>query len=283
VKGANWTRDDVIFYASADEADPPDPVLGYQTQLYNLDAVAYESLMLGVFAIHKGPPNEICEKDGFPKITDLTLGFSRDGIRWERPDRTAFLACSQKPGTWNRGYLHSTGGVCLIAGDEVRFYFGAFSGISPCLGGHMYAGGSTGLATLRRDGFASMATEAGVGVLTTRPVVFSGRHLFVNCDARSGKLSVEILGADGNVLPPFTRASCRPIMTDSTCQRVSWSTAEDLARLQERPICFRFQATRAQLFSFWISPDESGASHGYVAAGGPGFTGPTDTVGAIRV
>jgi hypothetical protein len=33
------------------------------------------------------------------------------------------------------------------------------------------------------------------------------------------------------------------------------------------------------LYAFWVSPESTGASHGYVAAGGPGFTGPTDTVG----
>src|SRR5207249_4442251 len=48
VKGAAWTRDDVIFYASADDDDLQDPDLGYQTELYNLDAVGYESLMLGL-------------------------------------------------------------------------------------------------------------------------------------------------------------------------------------------------------------------------------------------
>ena len=30
---------------------------------------------------------------------------------------------------------------------------------------------------------------------------------------------------------------------------------------------------------FWVSHDRSGASGGYVAAGGPGLTGPTDTAG----
>jgi hypothetical protein len=34
------------------------------------------------------------------------------------------------------------------------------------------------------------------------------------------------------------------------------------------------------LYSFWVSPERSGASQGYVAAGGPGFTGARDTVGA---
>jgi hypothetical protein len=42
---------------------------------------------------------------------------------------------------------------------------------------------------------------------------------------------------------------------------------------------FRFYLKRGSLYAFWVSPDESGASLGYVAAGGPGFTGPRDTVG----
>lgn len=46
-----------------------------------------------------------------------------------------------------------------------------------------------------------------------------------------------------------------------------------------RPVRFRFQLTNGSLYSFWVSPEESGASYGYVGAGGPGFTEPTDTVG----
>ena len=71
---------------------------------------------------------------------------------------------------WDYGYIHAAGGVCLVVGDELWFYYGAFSGQGSILkagrnGGYpqdnaMYAGGHTGLATLRRDGFASMETEA---------------------------------------------------------------------------------------------------------------------------
>jgi hypothetical protein len=279
VAGSKWSEEDVVLSAAADDEDLPDPTLGYKTQLYNLDAVGYESLMLGVFAIHRGPPNNVGLKEGIPKITDLTLAYSRDGIHWERPDRSAFLACSRRPGTWNRGYLHSSGGVCVVAGDELRFYFSGFSGISPRLGGHMYAGGSTGLATLRRDGFASMAAASQPGSLTTRRLKFEGRYLFINADARGGELTVEVLGQDGQFLPGFARRDCRPVRVNSTCHRVSWSGAGDLAPLRDRPVSLRFHAVKTQLFSFWISPDESGASHGYVAAGGPGFTGSTDTVG----
>jgi hypothetical protein len=146
----------------------------------------------------------------------------------------------------------------------------------------MYAGGGTGLATLRRDGFASMDSGADSGALTTRAVAFNGEYLFVNCDARDGELRVEVLGTDGKVLAPYESKNCVPIRTDGTRQRVSWNGVENLARLKNRPVSFRFHATNSKLFSFWVSPNKFGASNGYVAAGGPGFTGPTDTVGAAN-
>lgn len=246
VQGANWTSKDVIFFASADDLDPPDLSLGYETQLYNLDAVAYESLMLGVFAIFEGPPNEISEKTGVPKITNLMLGFSRDGIRWDRPDRTQFLSCSRKPGTWNRGYLHASGGICLIVGDELRFYFGAFSGISPRLGQHMYAGGSTGLATLRRDGFASMDGDADGGTLTTREVIFNGAHLFVNADAHAGELRIEVLGMNGAPFPQFEVSNCQPLRFDQYVPASGVEGSEEFGIAPRSPSCLPLSCNQCE-------------------------------------
>ena len=43
--GAAWQREDVAHWAGADHLDPPVPrVHGYPTQLYNIDAVGYESI-----------------------------------------------------------------------------------------------------------------------------------------------------------------------------------------------------------------------------------------------
>src|SRR5262249_47346642 len=147
----------VVPWLAADALDRADPApdLGYEPQLYKFGAVGYESLMVGLYAIFYGPPNDVCARERRPKIIDLQVGFGGDGIHYERPDRRAFIACPRAPGPWNRGYLHAAGGICLIVGDELWFYFGAWSGLSPKLGSHMYAGGSTGLAVLRRDGFAS--------------------------------------------------------------------------------------------------------------------------------
>ena len=137
-----------------------------------------------------------------PKINDLQLAYSRDGFHWHRPHRQAFIAASRQWGDWNYGYIHAAGGICLVVGDELWFYYGAFSGQGSVLkpgetgsayeqANAMYAGGHTGLATLRRDGFASMQADSPCGVLATRLVTFSGSHLFVNLDAPEGELRVE--------------------------------------------------------------------------------------------
>jgi len=60
---------------------------------------------------------------------------------------------------------------------------------------------------------------------------------------------------------------------------VKWKGAPDLSSLADKPVKFRFHLRNGSIYAFWISPDTNGASHGYVAAGGPGFSGPRDTVG----
>jgi hypothetical protein len=289
--GAVWNRDSSeVYWQRADEADLPDPTRpDHVVALYDLNVAPYESLMIGLFAIFRGPENWICAEEGVPKLMDLELGYSRDGFHFSRPDRTPFIASSRKEGDWNRAYLHAAGGLCVVVADELRFYFAGFSGRSPRLGPTdagdagrgrrvMYAGASTGLAILRRDGFASMTASDEPGSLTTRPVVFSGAHLFVNASCSSGELAVEVLDDKGVVVPGYSTADCVPFVGDSTRHRITWAH-RDLKRLSGRPVRFRFHLRRGELFSFWVSPSRRGESHGYVAAGGPGFPGPTDTTG----
>ena len=286
---ARWAEDKPVFWARSDRFDSVDPAIGDPPQLYDVNAVGYESLMLGTFAIFQGPSNAECARIGVPKTNELILGFSRDGFHFDRPDRRPFICASRRPKTWDRGYIHAAGGVCLIVKDRLHFYFGAWSGESPNLKGDMlgaqsharvmYAGGTTGLATLRRDGFASMDGDPRGGELVTRPVTFSGKHLFVNVDSPQGELRTEVLDEAECAIPPFSLAACDPVSVDSTRHRVTWSGGGDLSGLAGRRVRFRFKLTNGRLYAFWVSPDASGASHGYVAAGGPGFTGGTDTVG----
>ena len=86
-----------------------------------------------------------------------------------------------------------------------------------------------------------------------------------------------MLDKDGDVIEPFTIDSCKSVSCDKTLVAVTWK--EDLSTLSGKPVRFRFHLKDGSLYSFWVSPDKSGASYGFVGGGGPGFTGPTDTVG----
>lgn len=272
-----------VPWIGADRLDVPDPRIGDAPQLYSLSAVAYESILLGAFQIHLGPRNTICELGLFPKITEIKLGFSRDGFHWHRPDRRAFIAPTRKDGDWDRGYVHSTTGVCLVIGDELYFPFTAYSGAAP--DGHrgMYTGAAVGMAVLRRDGFASMDAKEGAGSLTTRPVRFGGSQLFVNVAAAGGELRAEVLDSNGAVVPGFGREACVPVTRDGTRVAVAWRGGAELSALRDKPVRFRFHLARGSLFAFWVSPDASGASRGYLAAGGPGHAGVVDMGGASAV
>jgi hypothetical protein len=213
---------------------------------------------------------------GRPKQNSVCVGFSRDGFHFDRPDRRVFLPTSEQRGAWNWGNVQSMVPCCLVVGDQLWFYVSGRAGRSFPGCQHLDAGGSTGLATLRRDGFASLDAGAEAGSLTTRPLRFRGKHLFVNLDAPQGKLRVEVLDEGGQVLAPFDKAGCLPAVGDSTRQAVRWEAAPDLSTLAGKPVRFRFHLTHGRLYAFWVIPDAGGASYGYVAGGGPGLSGPRD-------
>lgn len=239
--------------------------------LYNLDATPYESLMLGLFSIHA----KVAEGDR-PKINYVTLGFSRDGFHWQRPDRRPFLDVSEDKDAWNYGNVQSAGGGCLVMGDKLYFY---------CSGRNSHktrddgSGVTTGLAILRRDGFASLDAAREAGTVTTRPVTFNGKHLFVNANCPQGTLRAEVLDEQGQPIAPYSLENSDSLRSDTTLAPIRWKGATDLAPLNGKTVRFRFHLENGRLYSFWVSPDSSGASHGYVAAGGPGFPGNRDTLG----
>ena len=280
-KGVKWV--------AGDELDPKHTVKKFSggPQLYNVDAAPYESLMLGLFSIWQGPSNNDCGRLRLQKRNDILLGFSRDGFHWHRPDRRRFISSTWEKDNWRFGNVQSVGGGCLVVGDKLYFYFsgrakpdrGRYNTDKNKSSGGWDADAATGLAIIRRDGFASMDAGPKGGTLTTRPLTFKGKHLHVNLKCPNGELKAEVLDKDGKAIEPFTLANCKAVSCDKTLAAVTWQGVADLSAFSGKPVRFRFHLKNGSLYAFWVSPDRSGASHGYVAAGGPGFTGPTDTVG----
>jgi hypothetical protein len=258
---ANFTSS---FWTGPDDQDPAYNIaVGALPELYNLDAVPYESLMVGLFSWFYPKT---------PDIVELGVGFSRDGFYWVRPSRTngpnAFIPASNTPGTWNLGNTQSSGGCFLVVGNELWFYFSGRNAQHSSTS----AVGATGLATLRRDGFYSMDAGSTPGVLQTQIVQFSGKNLFVNVNDPLGSLQVSVLNpATGQPLATSTTLSA-----DSTKQEVTWIGMNDLSSLAGQPVQFQFTLTNGELYSFWVTDSVMGSSNGYVAAGGPGFSGAVD-------
>ena len=257
------------FWVASDDLDPVYPNTTTYPELYNLDAVSYESLTVGMFSMFYPAPG--------PDLVELNVGFSRDGFYWSRPARgggpaNAFIPASGVAGSWNGFNTQSAGGAFLVVGDELWFYFSARNAPHSVTPTQI----STGVAKLRRDGFVSLDAGPVEGTLTTRPITFTGNQLYVNVDAPAGSLQVEILDTAGNVIAPFSKANSLVVQANQTKRQVTWSGVSSLAAIIGQPVKFRFYLQNGKLYSFWVTSSPQGASNGPIAAGGPGFTGPVD-------
>ena len=141
VKGPQWGKiDQPGMWTAADASDPQRSDLKVVPQLYNLDCVAYESLLLGLFTIWHGDLNI---PPGRPKPNSVCTGFSRDGFHWSRPDRRSFIDVSETKGDWNWGNVQSAGGCCLVVNEELYFYHSGRAG-SPGMSRAATAAGAPG-------------------------------------------------------------------------------------------------------------------------------------------
>ena len=229
--------------------------------IYNQDAIPYESIMLGLFSVWQGPENDVCNRDGVIKRNQIMLGYSRDGYSWFREDMNPFLAVDGNTTALNNANLQSAVGSPIIVNDKLYFY----------LSGRRLQNGSeivtTGLATLRRDGFVSMS---GTGELQTEAMRFKGEYFFINADVK-GSLYVEILDKDGKVINGFSKDDCVKVTGDNTKQMVTWKNNNSLKSLANTTIRVKFYLSDGDLYSFWISDETTGQSRGYTAGGGPGL------------
>lgn len=258
--GANWNKENEHYWMKVDDKDLPRPEIGDVPQLYNVDCIGYESIMLGMFQILYGPDNSLCAKKGVPKITELMPMYSRDGYHFSRPSRESIIDSSVRSGTWDRGYVQSVGGVTIINGDELWIYYIAFGGDESKVTDDeyvfngMYCNGATGIAKLRRDGFVSMN---GSGSLTTRKLTFSNKKaMFVNA---KGKVTVQIMDENGNEL-----ALSHTFEGDSTKAQVLFDDF-DVSTLNDKVFRLKFMVD-GELYSFGFA-DENGEFGGARAAG----------------
>lgn len=214
-----------------------------RTSFYGLSAFAYESMYLGFLWVFSATDNE-GYFDG-PIFVELVT--SRDGVHWLRAegDRPPVLPIGT-PGEWDEGMV-MTATHPLVENGKIQLYYGGFdcshAAPPPWIG-------AIGLATLRKDGFASLDAGKDSGTITTKGLRHAAGPLHLNYRAGSGgELRVEVLDLEGNVLPGYGREACAPLAGDNIDQEVRWGSRTKLPAT-DKPIRLRFVLENAALYSF---------------------------------
>lgn len=211
-----------------------------RAHFYHCPVTAYETLYVGFLMIFRAEDDE-----GYfhgPMFAELVT--SRDGVHWlrEEGDRPPILPCGPER-TWDHGMV--TVASLLVVSNELRLYYSGYDGLHDYLPFHS----AIGLATLRKDGFASLDGGDVPGNVTTKRLKGLQGQLHVNAEAGAGLLQVEVLDADGAVLPGYGRNDCIQPRGDGTDQIVTWRQHKELPG-GERPLRLRFILRNVSLYSF---------------------------------
>lgn len=213
-----------------------------RTHFYGCPFFPYESMYIGVLWIFRA----VEEEEGYfhgPIFNELVT--SHDGFHWQRQegDRTPILDVGKPPRSWDQGMI---AGMSLIrVGDTLRLYFAGYDGPHDYLPFHS----GIGLATLRKDGFASLDAGDGPGEVLTKRLKKTRGPLHVNYRANGGSIRVEVLDADGKVIPGFGRDDCDALTADKVDQVVTWKGKEAWPEGVET-LRVRFLLQNASLYSF---------------------------------
>jgi hypothetical protein len=241
---AHWPKSRLIL--APDEEDDR----GYltpdgRTEFYGLSAFPYQTMYLGFLWIYR-------LENGDERIWP-ELVYSADGVKWARvPAPRAPVLPLGVDGTWDDGMIF-TPNHPLIRDGRVQLYYGAFDGPHNARG----RDGAIGLASMRRDGFASLDAGAAETAVTTAVFQGASGSLMVNADAQGGELRAELLDAAGKPLAGYTKDEAEAFQGSKIDQILRWKTKESLPT---EPFRIRFWLRRAALYSFFAGEEASHAN-----------------------
>lgn len=188
--------------------------------------------------------------------TDLTDGVfmsSRDGQTFDRWNEAFLRPGPQAEGRWIYGDNYQSYGLFETKSskpdlpNEISLHFNE--------GSWRDAEHRLRRYTIRLDGFVSLHAPLTGGEVTTKPITFAGKHLFLNyATSAAGSVRVEIQDAAGTPIPGFTLTDAETMYGDATEQKVAWNVGADVSRLVGTTVRLRFELKDADLFSFRFQP-----------------------------
>jgi hypothetical protein len=234
-----------------------------RTDFYSFSTFAYQTMYLGLVEVFRVTDGHFAEglrrdpADGHIRIELLT---SRDGTTWERVANRVPILPEGPLGSWDGGMIKIPSHP-VVDGEQIKLVYSAgFYSHGYGRGGYPTHGSADdkqsglGLATLRKDGWASLDAGRYEGTVTTKVLRGAEGPLAVNFLTARGKaygtgwLKVEVLDEHGKPISGYSLADCNVLRGDHLNQVVTWKTREALPT--GRPIRLRFVMTDARLYSF---------------------------------
>lgn len=228
-----------------DLLDPP------LVEYYGMAAFPYGDLYIGLLEYWEQNPDRI----------EIVPAWSDDLRHWSLPPRRERLISAKFP--WNERWNSNSSAGPISVGDQLWFYVGGRSDAHKVSHPHSY--GAIGLATIKRDRFCSLTTDALEGFILTHPMTWPGGDLILNASTTrypdayppmgGGSMSVEVLDADSRPLEGFSGANCAVFHGNEPRRGIACPPAvrwhdRSLDLLRGRTIRLRVRFTDAHLFSF---------------------------------
>ena len=242
------------FILAMDADDPPD------TEIYQFAAHKFGDIYVGYMSVfHLERPQRI----------DIQLATSRDGVNFARVCRgTPFIPNGPL------GYFDYMAMCCsqpepVVLNDTVYVYYAGLNFPHEAIDPPFEQGG-VGLATFKRDRFASLETgdfHSGPGdEHRTSPArcrmvtkAFTVRHsrLFLNAATwEKGSIRVEALTRDWQPIPGFTEPQALGVQGDALDHPVRWKDNIDVSKLVGKEIRIKFYMTRARMYAMSLTDEE---------------------------
>ena len=219
---------------TADINDPPG------TEIYSMMVFPYEGLYIGLVQVFHATP-ETC-------YLDVQLAVSRDSLHFTRvADRSPFISVGPV-GSWDRFNHSLANNPPIVAGDELRFYYGGRTyRHTPYKGKDtgLKAGG-IGLATVKKDRFVALQASFDGGQIVTKSLRLSGSDLHLNAKSDFGEILVEVLDPAGKRI-----AKSKPVRADGLNIVVDWESGS--LKAVDSCIVLRLTLRNACLFALWCT------------------------------
>ncbi len=228
--GLDWSAPELLI--TPDERDPLDQ------QFYYLAAHEEDEWRIGFLGHYR------C----WEQTMDIELCFSRDGRRWERPLRGAYVPRDPIP---ERGCMSAYAPNALIdQGDHWLMLYTAGNtkhNHEPPLGVAEPWRGIMG-ACIPKGRFAALASEPGMtGRLTLKPFIPTAREIRIDANVR-GRLRAELRDPFGRPLEGFELHACRPVQGDAADHLLVWGDGRTSRGYQYDAVSLQIELEDGELF-----------------------------------